>query len=135
MHKRLDTFQTTVTTVITNQTLKQNPICVALTGNSKSNHLGAQGTFRSHLLNDIAVVVAWAVVGASQKARGGVAARVDHGRVGEERVGLNARAVIGRVGHVRGGAGGPVVAVDDTEHVGTAARGVIAGAAPVPQSC
>ena len=29
-HKRLDTFQTTVTTVITNQTLKQNPICVSL---------------------------------------------------------------------------------------------------------
>jgi len=29
-HKPLDTFQTTVTTVITNQTLKQNPICVSL---------------------------------------------------------------------------------------------------------
>jgi len=29
-HKRLDTFQMTVTTVITNQTLKQNPICVSL---------------------------------------------------------------------------------------------------------
>jgi len=29
-HKRLDTFRTTVTTVITNQTLKQNPICVSL---------------------------------------------------------------------------------------------------------
>ena len=57
---------------------------VLIIGNSKSNHLGAQGTFKSHLLYDIAVIVAWAVVGASQKARGGVAARIDHRRVGEE---------------------------------------------------
>jgi len=36
MHKRLDTVQTTVSTVITNKTLKLNPICVSLIREAKN---------------------------------------------------------------------------------------------------